>query len=120
MPSEQTWWSRRRRRSSRWLTPRAASCRRCWRQQGAYHPGRIVRFRFTDLDSAAWDIDLGTVGGIRPAGDDAVDAEIVTEAAAACRAISARLDPCQLAYEVVGDEQLAREVVDALPALAVL
>ena len=88
--------------------------------KGAYHPGRIVRFRFTDLDSAAWDIDLGTVGGIRPAGDDAVDAEIVTEAAAACRAISARLDPCQLAYEVVGDEQLAREVVDALPALAVL
>ncbi len=88
--------------------------------KGAYHPGRIVRFRFTDLDSAAWDIDLGTVGGIRPAGDDAVDAEIVTEAAAACRAISARLDPCELAYEVVGDEQLAREVVDALPALAVL
>jgi uncharacterized protein (TIGR03083 family) len=88
--------------------------------KGAYHPGRIVRFRFTDLGNAAWDIDLGTVGGIRPAGDDAVDAEIVTEAAAACRAVSARLDPCQLAYGVVGDEQLAREVVDALPALAVL
>jgi uncharacterized protein (TIGR03083 family) len=60
------------------------------------------------------------IGADMVVGDDAVDAEIVTEAAAACRAVSARLDPCQVAYEVVGDEQLAREVVDALPALAVL
>ena len=51
--------------------------------RGAYHPGRLVRFRFTDLGGAAWDVDLGAVGGVRPAGDDAVDAEIVTEAAAA-------------------------------------
>jgi uncharacterized protein (TIGR03083 family) len=88
--------------------------------RGAYHPGRLVRFRFTDLGSAAWDVDLGTVGAVRPAGDDAVDAEIVTEAVAACRAISARVDVGELTYEVVGDEQLARDVVDALPALAVL
>ena len=38
----------------------------------------------------AWDIDLGPAGAVRPAGDDAVDAEIVTEAAAICRGISAR------------------------------
>ncbi len=88
--------------------------------RGAYHPGRLVRFRFTDLGGAAWDVDLGAVGGVRPAGDDAVDTEIVTEAVAVCRAISARLDPRELTYVVVGDEQLARDVIDALPALAVL
>jgi uncharacterized protein (TIGR03083 family) len=88
--------------------------------RGAHHPGRLVRFRFTDLGCAAWDVDLGSVGAVRPAGDYAVDAEIITEAAATCRGVSARIDPRRLAYEVVGDEQLAREVVDALPALAVL
>ena len=40
---------------------------------------------------------------------------IITEAAAACRSISARLDPRELASRIVGDEQLAREIVDALP-----
>jgi uncharacterized protein (TIGR03083 family) len=92
--------------------------------RGVHHPDRLVRFRFTDLDGpcggAAWDVDLGTVGGVRPAGDGAVDAEIVTEAAAACRAMSARLDPRLLAWDVVGDAALAGEVRDALPALAVL
>jgi len=88
--------------------------------RGAFHPGRLVRFRFTDLGSAAWDVDLGAVGGVRPAGDDPVDAEIVTEAAAACRCISARVDPGELTYDVFGDEPLARDIVNALPALAVL
>ncbi len=88
--------------------------------RGAVHPGRLVRFRFTDLGDAAWDVDLGTVGGVRPAGDGAVDAEIITEAAAACRSVSARIEPGQLRYDVIGDEQLAHAVVDALPALAVL
>jgi hypothetical protein len=88
--------------------------------RGAVHPGRLVRFRFSDLGDAAWDVDLGTVGGVRPAGDDAVDAEIIPEAAAACRSVSARIDPRQLRYDVIGDEQLARAVIDALPALAVL
>jgi uncharacterized protein (TIGR03083 family) len=88
--------------------------------KGTVHPGRLVRFRFTDIGSAAWDVDLGTVGGVRPASDNAVDAEIVTEAAAACRSVSARLDPSELAYEVSGDEQLARDIVAAFPALAVL
>jgi uncharacterized protein (TIGR03083 family) len=88
--------------------------------RGAHHPEKLVRIRFTDLGGAAWDVDLGAVGGVRPAGNDAVDAEIVAEAAAACRVISARLDPRELRYDVVGDERLARDVVDALPALAVL
>jgi uncharacterized protein (TIGR03083 family) len=87
--------------------------------RGSYHPGRLVRFRFTDL-GAAWDVDLGAVGAVRPAGDDAVDAEIVTEAVAFCRGVSARVAPCELACEVTGDERLAGDVVDALPALAVL
>jgi uncharacterized protein (TIGR03083 family) len=88
--------------------------------RGADHSGRLLRFRFTDLGGAAWDIDLGRAGGVRPAGDGAVDAEIVTDAAATCRGVSARLDPRELRYDVVGDERLARDVVDALPVLAVL
>jgi uncharacterized protein (TIGR03083 family) len=87
---------------------------------GAYHPGRIVRFRFTDVGGAAWDTDLASIGAVRPAGDDPVDAEIVTEAAAFCRAISARIEPGELIYDVIGDEQLAGEVVEVLPVLAVL
>jgi uncharacterized protein (TIGR03083 family) len=81
---------------------------------------RVVRFRFTDLGGAAWDVDLGAAGGVRPSGDDVVDVEIVTAAVAMCRAVSARLDPCDLTYVAVGDRQLARDVIDALPALAVL
>ena len=96
------------------IVPRTLAAR------GGYRPGRLVRFRFTDLADAAWDVDLGAVDGVRPAGDDAVDAEIVTGAVDICRGISARLHPRQLAYDVVGDEQLARDVIDALPALAVL
>ena len=84
------------------------------------HPGRLVRFRFTDLGGAAWDVDLGAIGGVRPAGDDAVDVEIVTEAVDMCRAVSARLDPRGLTYVAVGDGQLARDIIAALPALAVL
>ena len=57
---------------------------------------------------------------VRPAGDDAVDAEIAVDAAAFCRGVSARVDPRALTYAVVGDERLAGDVVDALPALAVL
>jgi uncharacterized protein (TIGR03083 family) len=88
--------------------------------RGVDHSGRLVRFRFTDLDGAAWDVDLGAVGGVRPAGDEPVDAEIVTEAVTACRVISARLDPHQLACDVAGDQRLASDVINALPALAVL
>jgi uncharacterized protein (TIGR03083 family) len=88
--------------------------------RGIQHPDRLVRFRFSDLGGTAWDVDLGTVGGVRPAGGDPVDVEIVTEALATCRVVSARVDPGALAYDVVGDEQLARDVVDALPAMAVL
>ncbi len=85
-------------------------------------PGRLARFRFTDLDDAAWDVDLGVVGGVRPAGDGTVDVdvEIVTEAIAFCRAASARLPIDELDHRVEGDEALAAAIVDALPALAVL
>ena len=88
--------------------------------RGRHHAGRLVRFRFTDLDDAAWDVELGGVGGVRPAGDDAVDAEIAVEAVALCRSVSARVDPRGLTYYVVGDDRLAGDVVEALPALAVL
>jgi uncharacterized protein (TIGR03083 family) len=88
--------------------------------RGAYHPDRLVRFRFTDLPGAAWDVDLGAIGAIRPAGDDPVDAEIVTDAVGFCRGISARLPAGELRRTIAGDEELAEEVVEALPALAVL
>jgi hypothetical protein len=84
------------------------------------HPGRLVRFRFNDLEDVAWDVDLGTIGGLRPAGDDAIDAEIITDAVAVCRVVGARLDPDELTAVIVGDEQLAGDVIDALPALAML
>jgi hypothetical protein len=86
----------------------------------AYHPGRVLRFRFRDLGDAAWDVDLGVVDSARPAGGDPVDVEIVTEAVAFCRGVSARLPASGLPCRVVGDEALGRAVVDALPALAVL
>jgi uncharacterized protein (TIGR03083 family) len=85
-----------------------------------YRPGRLVRFRFNDLGDAAWDVDLGPAARLRPAGDDAVDAEIVTDAAALCRGMSARIDPGELAYDVFGDELLVSDIIDALPALAVV
>ena len=87
---------------------------------GTDHPDKLVRFRFTDIGDAAWDVDLGAVAAVRPAGDDAVDAEIAVDAAALCRGVSARVDPRGLTYYVVGDERLAGDVVDALPALAVI
>jgi hypothetical protein len=87
----------------------------------AYHPGRFVRFRFDDL-GVAWDVDLGVVGGVVPATDqDAdVDAEISTGALDFCRAVSARLPASGLPHHVEGDTRLAREIVAALPALAVV
>jgi uncharacterized protein (TIGR03083 family) len=88
--------------------------------RGGYRPGRLARFRFADLGDAAWDVDLGPAARLRPAGDDAVDAEIVTDAAALCRGMSARIDPDELEYAVFGDELLVSDIVDALPALAVL
>ncbi len=88
--------------------------------RGRDHAGRLVRFRFTDLGGAAWDVDLGAVGRVRPAGDDPVDTELAVGAASFCRGVSARVDPRALTYDVAGDEQLAGDVVDALPALAVL
>lgn len=88
--------------------------------RGVYHPGRLVRFRFADLGDAAWDVDVGVVGGIRPAGDGTVDAEILTDALDFCRGVSARLPDGELRCVVVGDEGLAHDIVDALPALAML
>ncbi len=88
--------------------------------RGMDHPGKLVRFRFTDLGDAAWDVDLGAGAVVRPAGDYAVDAEIAVDAAAFCRGVSARIAPRALTYAVVGDDQLAAGVVEALPALAVL
>ena len=88
--------------------------------RGAYHPGRLARLRFPDLGDAAWDVDLGVIGGVRPAGEGTVDVEIEAESVAFCRGISARLPAEGLRYRATGDESLAAEVADALPALAVI
>jgi uncharacterized protein (TIGR03083 family) len=89
--------------------------------RGAHHPGRVVRFRFSDLDpGAAWDVDLGVIGSARPAGDAGVDAELTITALDFCRSISARRRPEDIEYGARGDTALAAEVVAALPALAFL
>jgi uncharacterized protein (TIGR03083 family) len=88
--------------------------------RGAHHPGRLARFRFSDLAGAAWDVDLGVLGGIRPAGEGAVEVEIEASSVAFCRGVSARLPAGGMSYRATGDEALAAAVVDALPALAVL
>jgi uncharacterized protein (TIGR03083 family) len=85
------------------------------------HPDRLVRFRFPDLgESAAWEVDLGEVGAVRPAGDDRVDAEIAVDSLSFCRSVSARLPDGLMVFHAEGDEELIRDVVDALPVLAVL
>ena len=91
----------------------------CWRLGAPTTPTGWCAW-FTDLPGAAWDVDLGAIGAIRPAGDDPVDAEIVTDAVGFCRGISARLPAGELRRTIAGDEELAEEVVEALPALAVL
>jgi uncharacterized protein (TIGR03083 family) len=89
--------------------------------RGAHHPGRVVRFRFPDLDpGGAWDVDLGIIGNARPAGDADVDAELTITALDFCRSISARRRPEDIEYGASGDTALAAEVVAALPALAFL
>jgi uncharacterized protein (TIGR03083 family) len=89
--------------------------------RGAHHPDRWARFRFPDLGpDAAWDADLGMIGHVRPAGGDPVDTELVLDAVDFCRAISARLPRDGVPYAAAGDQGLAAEVVDALPALAML
>jgi hypothetical protein len=86
-----------------------------------HHPGRVVRFRFDDLGpEAVWDVDLGTIGGIRPAGDAPVDTEIAMSGLAFCRSVSARPPGGTHEYTATGDPGLAAAVVDALPALAFL
>ena len=87
--------------------------------RGADHPDRVVRFRFPDL-GAAWDVNLGEIGRARPAGEDPVDAEITIDAVDLCRGIGARIPDDGLTYVSRGDDHLARDVVDSLPALAVL
>lgn len=87
--------------------------------RGAHHPGRVVRFRFPDIaPDAAWDVDLGVVGSVRPAGDGEADAELAMTALAFCRGISARVRPRDIEVVATGDTRLAAQVVEALPALA--
>jgi uncharacterized protein (TIGR03083 family) len=85
------------------------------------HPGRVVRLRFEDLGpDAAWDIDLGTIGGVRPASGTEVDTEIAMSGLAFCRAVSNRPPGGTHEYEATGDTGLAAAVVDSLAALAFL
>jgi hypothetical protein len=79
----------------------------------------VVRFRFPDIaPDAAWDVDLGVVGSVRPAGDGEADAELSMTALAFCRGISARVRPRDIEVVATGDTRLAAQVVEALPALA--
>ena len=88
--------------------------------QGEQRPGEVVRVRFTDMTDTAWDVDLGEIGVAHVAGSGPVDAEIALGAVDLCRAIGNRLSADGLAYTSSGDADLARVIVDATPALAVL
>ena len=86
-----------------------------------HHPGRVVRFRFDDLGpEAAWDIELGTIGAVRPAGEVEVDTEIAMSGLAFCRAVSNRPAGSTPDYAATGDSALAAAVIGALSALAFL
>lgn len=87
--------------------------------RGADHADRVVRFQLPDL-GAAWDVNLGEIGRARPAGQEPVDTEITIDAVELCRGIGARIPADGLIYFSRGDDHLARDVVDSLPALAVL
>ena len=87
--------------------------------RGERRAGGTVRVRLTDLADTAWDVDLGQVGAAVPAGSTAADAEIAVAAVDLCRAVGNRMSG-GLPYTSVGDADLARTVVEATPALAVL
>lgn len=88
--------------------------------RGLHHPGRVVRLRFPDLDSTGWDVNLSALDLVEPAGHHPVDAEITVDALALCRGAGNRLPPGGLPYTAQGDATLVRQVVAAVPALAVL
>ena len=81
---------------------------------------QVLRVRFADHPDLGWEVDLATVGVAHPARSGPVDAELTVDAVDLCRAIGRRVPTDALAYTATGDERLARVVVDALPALAVL
>jgi uncharacterized protein (TIGR03083 family) len=87
--------------------------------RGEDRSGQTVRVGFTDLTDT-WDVDLGDFGGPRPAGDDPVDAELTLGAVDLCRGLGARLPEGGIAYTSTGDSDLARTLVEAVPALASL
>ena len=75
------------------LQPGTPSGRRRSAARGVRHPGRLDRFRLTDLAAPPWTSISGAVGGVRPAGNDAIDTEIVAVSTVVCRCISARARP---------------------------
>lgn len=85
-----------------------------------HRPGRVVRFTFTDLRGASFDVHLDRAGQADPPGPGAVDAAIELDAVSFCLCVANRLPPAELAYRSTGDVDLAREVIAATPALAVL
>jgi uncharacterized protein (TIGR03083 family) len=87
-----------------------------------HRPGRVVRFTFTDLGGASFDVALDEFGQAGPAdaAPGQVDAAIEVDAISFCRCVANRLPPTELAYRSTGDAVLAREVIDATPTLAVL
>ena len=88
--------------------------------RGIRKPGRSVRFTFTDLPGTSYDVALDEVGVVRPPGSRPPDATIEVDAESFCRTVGNRVAPTELGYRSTGDIELAREVIGAVPALAVL
>jgi uncharacterized protein (TIGR03083 family) len=89
------------------------------RARGIDRPGRLVRFHLTGPGADSWDVALDG-GGPRVPGPSAPDAELMLDTVAFCRAVSDRLPAGGLSFTSAGDDELAGEIVTAIPALAVL
>jgi uncharacterized protein (TIGR03083 family) len=87
--------------------------------RGVDVPGRVVRFRLEGPGADTWEIALPG-GGVQPPGPTDPDVEISVGTVDLCRAVSARVPAAGLPYTSRGDTDLARRIIESLPALAVV
>jgi uncharacterized protein (TIGR03083 family) len=92
---------------------------RLLRARGIEAPPRLVRFHLTGFGAETWDVTLPD-GLARAAGDEPPDTEISVAAVALCRGVAARIPDDGLPYTSTGDTALAAQIIDSVPALAVI
>jgi uncharacterized protein (TIGR03083 family) len=95
------------------LVPRMLQAR------GVDVPERLVRFHLDGPGAGTWEIALPD-GGVQPPGPAVPDVEISVGTVDLCRAVSDRIPAGGLPYTSRGDTGLARRIIEAVPALAVV